>query len=250
VGKNKLQRFAENKTFLNVFEPPYTEVSQNKFDLKGNWNKQYFNNDNPIVVEVGCGRGEYTVGLAQRYPDKNFVGIDIKGARIWHGANYAIKNDLKNIAFVRSRVDFIDAVFSRNEVSEIWITFPDPQPSTAKEFKRLTSARFLNRYYSVLKKEGVIHLKTDNAGLYNYTMEVIKHHELKLHFNTDDLYNYNANNVFIKEASAFKTYYEELFTGKGHLIHYICFGLLDAPLKEEKLSHKIEKYGILNEPRS
>jgi tRNA (guanine-N7-)-methyltransferase len=250
VGKNKLQRFADNKTFSNVFEPSYEIVNKNTFEVKGKWHKEYFKNNHPIVLELGCGRGEYTVGLAQLYPKKNFIGIDIKGARLWHGANYALKNNIQNIAFVRTRIDFIESIFNPNEVNEIWITFPDPQPSTAKEFKRLTSSRFLNRYKNVLASDGIIHLKTDNAGLYKYTLEVIKHHGLPLHFYTDNLYELKDNdNIHIKEARAFKTYYEELFTGKGHVIHYIRFGLKKEDLPEEKLSHKLEKYGILNEPR-
>jgi len=249
VGKNKLQRFADNKTFSNVFEPSYEIVNTNAFEVKGKWHKEYFKNDHPIVLELGCGRGEYTVGLAQLYPQKNFIGIDIKGARLWHGANYALKNNIQNIAFVRTRIDFIESIFNPNEVNEIWITFPDPQPSTAKEFKRLPSSRFLNRYKNVLAPNGIIHLKTDNAGLYKYTLEVIKHHGLPLHFYTDNLYELKDNdNIHIKEARAFKTYYEELFTGKGHVIHYIRFGLKKEDLPEEKLSHKLEKYGILNEP--
>lgn len=250
MGKNKLQRFADNKTFSNVFEPSYEIVNTNTFELKGKWHKEYFKNDHPIVLELGCGRGEYAVGLAQLYPQKNFMGIDIKGARLWHGANYALKNNIQNIAFVRTRIDFIESIFNPNEVNEIWITFPDPQPSTAKEFKRLTSSRFLNRYKNVLAPDGIIHLKTDNAGLYKYTLEVIKHHSLPLHFYTDNLYELKDNdNIHIKEARAFKTYYEELFTGKGHVIQYIRFGLKKEDLPEEKLSHKLEKYGILNEPR-
>jgi tRNA (guanine-N7-)-methyltransferase len=248
VSKNKLQRFAENKTFSNVFEPSFEIVNKNTFELKGNWNKEFFKNEHPIVLELGCGRGEYTVGLAQLYPEKNFIGIDIKGARLWHGANFALKNNIQNVAFVRTRIDFIESIFNINEVSEIWITFPDPQPSTAKEFKRLTSARFLNRYKNILTANGIIHLKTDNAGLYRYTLEVIKHYNLPLHFYTDNLYKLkDKENIHIKEAQAFKTYYEELFTAKGHVIHYICFGLKNENLIEEKLSHKIEKYGILNE---
>lgn len=250
MGKNKLQRFAENKTFRNVFEPPYEVTSQNKFELKGKWYQEYFKNNHPIVLELGCGRGEYTVGLAQLYPHKNFIGIDIKGARLWHGANFAIKNNLSNVAFVRTRIDFIESIFDKNEVSEIWITFPDPQPSTAKEFKRLTSSRFLNRYNNVLTTNGIIHLKTDNAGLYKYTLEVIKHYQLPLYFYTDNLYKTEEQTTtHLKEARAFKTYYEELFTEKGHLIHYIRFGLKNENLPEEKLSHKLEKYGILNEPQ-
>lgn len=248
MGKNKLQRFAENKTFTNVFEPPYEMVSKNEFALKGKWHQDYFKNNHPIVLELGCGRGEYTIGLSQLYPQKNFIGIDIKGARLWHGANYAFKNAISNVAFVRTRIDFIESIFDNYEVSEIWITFPDPQPSTSKEFKRLTSSRFLNRYKNILSKDGFIHLKTDNAGLYKYTLEVIKHHQLPLYFHTNNLYKKNEDvTLYLKEARAFKTYYEELFTGKGHLIHYIRFGLTNENLPEEKLSHKLEKYSILNE---
>ena len=173
MGKNKLQRFAENLTFDNFFQPTYDEISTGYF-LKGKWASDFFKNNNPIVLELGCGKGEYSVGLARRYPDKNFIGLDIKGARMWRGCKTAVDENIQNIAFLRTRIELIEHYFAENEISEIWITFPDPQPRRIKENKRLTSPAFLKRYASILKKDLIIHLKTDAFLLYFYTMEIIK----------------------------------------------------------------------------
>jgi tRNA (guanine-N7-)-methyltransferase len=217
----KLQKFAELDSFSNSFAFHYENIQQG-FSRKGRW-KEYFGNDNPIVLELGCGKGEYTVGLAQHRPEKNFIGADIKGNRIWTGAKFAVENKLANVAFLRTRIDFIDHCFAKDEVSEIWITFPDPQPQKPRERKRLTNPKFLDKYRNILKPGGLIHLKTDNTGFYEYTLEVIKENNLPLIWHSNDLYsNCPADR---KELIEIKTYYEKLFTGKGEKIKYVCFKL-------------------------
>src|SRR5688572_33160801 len=171
MAKNKLQRFAELRTFSNVHEFLFTE-RETDFKLKGKWNTDHFKNSNPIVLELGCGKGEYSNGLAEKYPNLNFIGVDIKGARIWRGSKTAQEKKLLNVAFLRTQIEFIESCFEKEEVSEIWITFPDPQPN--KEKKRLTHPVFLNRYKNILKQKGVIHLKTDSAELYEFTLETIR----------------------------------------------------------------------------
>jgi tRNA (guanine-N7-)-methyltransferase len=183
-----------------------------------------FKNDNPIVVELGCGRGEYTIGLSENNLNKNFIGVDVKGNRMWTGAKHAIINQMNHVAFLRTRIDFIDLCFNENEVSEIWITFPDPQPQKNRARKRLTNPDFfLNRYKKILKPGGLIHLKTDNTFFYEYTLEVIKERNLPLIFTTDDLYHNCPDGR--EELTAIKTYYETLFTGRGERIKYCCFKL-------------------------
>lgn len=217
----KLEKFAELKTFNNTFDFEFVNLEKG-FDLKGQWHEKVFKNNHPIVVELGCGRGEYTIGLAENNPNKNFIGVDIKGNRIWTGAKHAIDNKLNNVAFLRTRIDFIDYCFAENEVSEIWITFPDPQPQKTRERKRLTNPKFfLSRYKKFLKPNGLIHLKTDNTGFYEYTMEVIKNENLKLHFATNNLYQNCPTDR--GELTQIKTYYEQLFTAKGEDIKYCCF---------------------------
>jgi tRNA (guanine-N7-)-methyltransferase len=217
----KLQKFAELDSFSNSFAFHFENMQQG-FPKKGKW-KEYFGNENPIVLELGCGKGEYTVGLAQHHPEKNFIGADVKGNRIWTGAKFAIENKLSNVAFLRTRIDFIDHCFAKNEVSEIWITFPDPQPQKPRERKRLTNPKFLEKYRSILKPGGLMHLKTDNTGFYEYTLEVIKENNLPLTWHSSDLYsNCPADR---KELIEIKTYYEKLFTGKGERIKYVCFKL-------------------------
>ena len=162
------------KTFDNVFQPSFKQVFQKDFKLKGQWASRYFRNENPIILELGCGKGEYTIGLAERFPDINFIGIDIKGARIWTGAKKAYLEKIPNVAFIRTRIEFINSFFSPAEVDEIWLTFPDPQLKKRRNKKRLTSARFLNLYRGFLKDRGIIQLKTDNPILYEYTLELAK----------------------------------------------------------------------------
>jgi len=220
---SKLEKFADLNTFPNSFDLFFEQLSQG-FPLKGKWHKEVFKNENPIVVELGCGRGEYTIGLAENNAGKNFIGVDIKGNRIWTGAKHALDHNLNNVAFLRTRIDFIEYCFSPNEVSEIWITFPDPQPQKTRERKRLTNPEFfLKRYKNILKPGGLVHLKTDNTGFYEYTMEVIKENNLHLIFATDDLYNNCPEGR--EELTRIKTYYEKLFTDKGERIKYCCFKL-------------------------
>lgn len=213
MGKRKLQRFAETATFGNVF--------QRDCELSGRWSKDYFGNDHPIVLELGCGRGEYTVNLGRETPGKNLIGIDIKGARLWRGAKTAIEEGLKNIAFLRVQIETIENYFSPGEVSEIWITFPDPQPQVSRSRKRLTSPRFLNHYHTILRPGGTIHLKTDNDGLYDFTLEMIQKYGLHLHGFTADLY----NSEILDDILSIKTTYESVYLKKGKNINYIRFSL-------------------------
>ena len=171
MTKRKLERFTEMAHFRNVLQPGFDEVFGRKHPIMGKWHDTFFGNDNPIVIELGCGKGEYTVGLAKKFPEKNFIGIDIKGSRMWRGAKSAIEENLKNTGFLRTRIEFINSFFDKDEVDEIWLTFPDPQPK--KSNKRLSSCRFLNMYSNFLKQEGYIHLKTDSELLYSYTLNKI-----------------------------------------------------------------------------
>lgn len=217
-NKNKLQRFAENKTFSNMFQYTFDEVKDG-FYLKGNWRKSFFKNDNPIVVELACGKGEYAVGLAQRYPDKNFIGMDIKGARIWQGLVNAQKLNLSNVAFIRTRIDQIGFYFDEKEIDEIWITFPDPQPRRIKEKKRLTSPQFLARYKPLLKENHIIHLKTDNIIFYDYTMDVIREDNHELLYQNEDIYHSELDN----EVTQIQTFYEKIWLKNGVKIKFLEF---------------------------
>lgn len=219
---SKQEKFKELDTFKNCFKFFFEDIP-NAFKLKGKWHELMFENDHPIVLELGCGKGEYTIGLAQKHPEKNFIGLDVKGNRIWTGAKQAIDNKLYNVGFLRTRIDFIEHCFESNEVDEIWITFPDPQPQKTRERKRLTHMMFLNRYKKFLKADGLIHLKTDSTGFYEYTLDVIKENKLPLIWHTNHLYkNCPADR---QELTSIKTYYEGLFTAKGEDIKYICFKL-------------------------
>jgi len=221
MGKDKLRRFAENETFPNMFQEQYEQVKgEGGFHLKGKWKEEFFKNDNPLVLELGCGKGEYTVGLAKKYPNKNFIGIDIKGARMWRGCKTSVDEGMKNVAFVRTHVQLIDMYFGENEVDEIWITFPDPQ--LKKPNKRLTCPRFLERYKKVLKKNGIINLKTDSFELYDYTLnEVLLPNNNIIYFHTPDLY----NSGFDDDVIDIKTFYEGIYLQQGKPITYIKFEL-------------------------
>jgi tRNA (guanine-N7-)-methyltransferase len=218
VGKKKLIHFQENLTFPHLFQPRFSDLA-NGFPLQSKWHSDFFHNENPIVLELGCGKGEYTVGLAVKYPAKNFIGIDFKGARLWRGSKSVQENGLKNVAFIRSRVDHIEQFFAPGEVSEIWITFPDPQPG--KERKRLTSPVFLNRYDNLLSSVGIIHLKTDDTNFYAYTLSVLELNRHNLLFATDDLY----GSGFSEDVISIRTYYENIWLGQGKKICYIKFNL-------------------------
>jgi len=219
VGKNKLQRFAEMETFDNVFQPTHNEVWEKDYQYKGKWNKEIFKNDNPIVLEVGCGKGEYSVGLARKFPNKNFIGIDIKGARMWRGAKTAIEEGLNNVGFIRTKAELLESIFASGEISEIWITFPDPQMK--KERKRLTGTRFLKLYSNLLTHDGIIHLKTDSNFLYEYTSYVIKENSLAVDVDTNDLY----NSDIADDILSIRTFYEQQFLDRGIPIKYQKFML-------------------------
>jgi len=221
LGKDKLQRFAENKTFENLFQPTYDEVLNKDYYIKNNWNNKYFKNNNPIVLELGCGKGEYTIALSQKYKSKNFIGIDIKGARLWRGAKTAITNNLKNVAFLRTRIEFINSFFSDDEVSEIWITFPDPQMRKRRAKKRLTSSRFLTHYQGFLINNGIINLKTDNDLLYKYTRALLQKNNIKILTDTNNLYKEN----FVDDILSVKTFYEKQFLSNNKNINYLKFEL-------------------------
>jgi len=221
----KIERWKEMETFPHVLQAKFEEVFNNNHSNKGNWQKEVLKNNNPIVLELGCGRGEYSVGLAKHFPEKNFIGIDIKGARIWKGAKQALDQKLSNVFFIRTRIDFINSFFTENEVDELWITFPDPQPQETRERKRLTAPMFMERYKKLLKPNGIIHLKTDNEGFFRYTLEEIERNNYQLIEHTFDLYGEKIETLDPKtqEILSIKTYYENLFSAKGHKIHYLRF---------------------------
>jgi len=221
VSKRKLERFAELGTFQNVIQPEIEEVFNKDHSIKGKWNEKLFGNINPIVLELGCGKGEYTTGMAEVCHDKNFIGIDIKGARIWKGARYAHQYNLTNCAFLRLRIDHIKSMFTQDEVSEIWLTFPDPYETPGRTKKRLTSSIFLSSYQHFLKNNGLIHLKTDNKILYDYTLKLCILNKFEILYNTDDLYNSSFENDWLK----IKTHYESMFLLNGTPIKYLCFRL-------------------------
>lgn len=235
MGKDKLKRFSELKHLESVIQPDFEEVYQREYHLKGQWKNTVFNNENPLVLELGCGKGEYTVGLARLYPEKNFLGIDIKGARIWRGAKTAEEDGLGNVAFLRTRIDFINSFFAAGEVDEIWVTFPDPQEKKRRRKKRLTGATFLNYYRQFIKDGAFINLKTDNSGLYKYTRELVKFNKLEIDWCTDDLYQTGRTD----ETVSIQTYYEKRFRAEGMKINYIRFRLpsdkeiLDLPYDVE-----------------
>ena len=221
MGKDKLRRFRENLTFECFVQPEFDEVFRRDHPLKGNWNRDFFRNDNPIVLELGCGKGEYTVALAQRDPLRNYIGIDIKGARMWRGAKTATNRRMHNVGFLRTRIEFIDALFAENEISEIWITFPDPQLKTRRAKKRLTSPLFLSYYAKLLTPDGKINLKTDSQHLYAYTQAVINHFGLPCEVANDDIY----GSGFADEVLSVKTAYEQMFLERGLPITYTRFAL-------------------------
>lgn len=219
-SKGKLEKFAENLTFPNLFQPNQADLDSG-FSLRGKWHADFFKNENPIVLELGCGKGEYTVGLARRYPYKNFIGVDIKGARIWRGCKTSNEEGLTNVAFIRTKIQHIARFFDKEEVDEIWVTFPDPQPKFSKRNKRLTSPSFLERYKCILRPKAIIHLKTDNEPLFDYTLEIIEEAGHQLHIAVKDLYSFDG----LDEVKSIKTYYEDLFFKQGFNINYLNFTL-------------------------
>ena len=227
MGKGKLAKFADMRTYPHVFEPAGSFREDVPFEMRGCWNGSFFHNDGPIVLELGCGHGEYTVGLAGLFPDKNFIGVDIKGARMWTGAKQSFEAGMKNVAFLRTVIELIDRFFAPGEVSEIWITFPDPQMKKAT--KRLTSTYFMERYRKILKPGGKIHLKTDSNFLFTYTCAMVEHNGLPVEFRTDDLYaSGDADHIL-----SIKTHYEAQWLERGKTIKYIVFNLPQEGLLEE-----------------
>ena len=219
MGKNKLQKFAENETFSNLLQPTNEEVFRKDHPIKGKWNKTFFKNSNPIVLELGCGKGEYTINLSKMYPNKNFIGVDIKGARLWKGAKEATEKSMPNVGFVRTRIEHITSFFANHEVSEIWITFPDPQPR--KPRKRLSSSRFLTRYQQFAKPNALVHLKTDSQELHEYTKALVEQNGLNFQICTNNLYGSNI----VDDILSIRTFYESMFLEQGKPITYIKFEL-------------------------
>ncbi len=241
MGKNKLAKFDDMEGYPHVFQYPFNKLQEEGFRLKGLWNEKFFNNKNPIVLELGCGKGEYTVGLARLFPEKNFIGIDIKGARMWNGAKESFVNEMKNVAFLRTHIELITHFFAQNEVSEIWLTFPDPQMK--KINKRLTSTRFMKLYREILSKEGIIHLKTDSNFMYTYTAEMVKANRYPVLFSTDDLYHSGSTDAIL----SIKTYYEQQWLERGLNIKYIKFVCEERKeLKEPDIEIELDDYRSFN----
>ena len=225
MGHHKLERFAENLTFPNLFQVSFEMLKEGGFEYRGRW-RDYFGNDNPITLELGCGRGDYTIALARLHPDRNYIGVDIKGARLWRGAKTGVEEQMKNVAFVRTRIEMIPSFFAEGEVSEIWVTFPDPQPK--KPNKRLSSERFLGYYKQFLRPGSPIHLKTDSQELHDYTLhEVIPEGGYRVEYATADLYATPAAEhpdiPCLAEAQMTQTFYERMFLAEGKPITYIKF---------------------------
>lgn len=221
MGKNKLKRFAENQSFGNVFQPSRNEVLEN-FELKGKWGNDFFGNHQPIVLELGCGKGEYTLAMARKFPEKNFIGIDIKGARFWRGAKSAMEEDLKNVAFLRTQIELVDFAFEENEISEIWITFPDPQIKFRRTKHRLTHPIFLHKFKKVLHSEGDVHLKTDSEFLYGYTHGILQMENYTVLVSSHDVY--HPDNVELPSiVRSVQTFYEKKFLAENKKITYIRF---------------------------
>ena len=220
MGKDKLKRFKENVTFTNLIQPKIIYPPE-EGNLKGNWKNNFFKNNNPIILELGCGRGEYTLSLAAKFPHKNFIGVDWKGARLWRGAKTGFEEKILNVGFLRIQIQNICSFFATDEVDEIWITFPDPHMITSGEKKRLTSLRFLNLYRQFMVQHGIVNLKTDNKPLYDYTLEVLAAEKCEVLNSNDDLYSTNE----LEEILSIKTTYEKIWLKEGSKICYIQFRL-------------------------
>jgi len=219
-SKNKLKRFKENETFANVFQPTRDELVKERYHLKGKWRKDVFKNDNPLVLELGCGKGEYTVELAKRYSKRNFIGIDIKGARFWRGAKTAVEENISNAAFIRTQIELIDHVFEENEVDEIWITFPDPQIKYQRTKHRMTNLQFLERYKKVLKPEGLMHLKTDSEFMHGYTLGLLQGLGHEILYANHNVYKLEGSP---EEVTEIQTFYESQYLENDKAITYIRF---------------------------
>lgn len=219
MGKHKLARWAELGTFKNVIQPGKETGLGKNHPIRGKWNSEIFLNNHPVILELGCGKGEYTIGLSEKFPENNYIGIDIKGARMWRGAKTAHERKVQNAAFLRTRIEFINSFFAEDEVDEIWITFPDPHAGKQNSNKRLTCPWFLNNYRDFLKNNGIIHLKTDNSDLYNYTKCLAERNNLQIIFATNDLYSDKAGDDIL----SIRTHYENLFLKEKMKINYLSF---------------------------
>lgn len=252
MGKGKLQKFAEMETFSNVFQYPFSVIENVPFEMKGHWREQYFHNDNPIVLELGCGKGEYTVELARLYPQVNFIGVDIKGARMHKGAKEALTAGLSNVAFLRTNIEIIDRFFAKDEVQEIWLTFSDPQMKNPR--KRLTSTYFMNRYRHFLVDGGLIHLKTDSNFLFTYTTYMVEANRLPLLFRTEDLYHTDGIDEETRKILSIQTFYEAQWIARGLNIRYMKFHLpqqgklvepdVEIPLDDYRSFHRDKRSSL------
>lgn len=252
MSKGKLQKFAEMETFSNVFQYPYSVIENVPFEMKGKWREAYFHNDHPIVLELGCGKGEYTVGLARLYPDVNFIGVDIKGARMHKGAKEALTEGLKNVAFLRTNIEIIDRFFAEDEVQEIWLTFSDPQMKNPR--KRLTSTYFMARYRRFLEDGGIVHLKTDSNFLFTYTGYMVEKNHLPLLFRTEDLYHTDGIDEETRKILSIQTYYEAQWIERGLNIKYMKFRLprtgeleepdVEIPLDDYRSFRRTKRSGL------
>ena len=241
MSKGKLAKFADMERYENVFQYPYSVIDNVPFEMKGKWREEYFGNDNPIVLELGCGRGEYTVGLARMFPDVNFIGVDIKGARMWSGATQALAEGLHNVAFLRTNIEIIDRFFDPGEVQEIWLTFSDPQMKNPR--KRLTSTYFMDRYRRFLVDGGLVHLKTDSNFLFTYTKYMVEKNGLPVLTMTEDLYHDDTLDDDTRSILSIHTYYENQWIERGLNIRYMKFRLpAEGALEESDVEIPLDEY--------
>ena len=241
MSKNKLSKFADMEQYPHVFQCPYSQLSQEGFEMRGKWASDFFRNSNPVVLELGCGRGEYTVGLAEKFPNMNFIGVDIKGSRMWAGATESLQKGMKNVAFLRTNIEIIDRFFAPGEVSEIWLTFSDPQMKKAT--KRLTSTYFMERYRRFLVDGGIVHLKTDSNFMFTYTKYMVEHNALPVEFVTDDLY----HSGLVDDILGIQTYYEKQWLSRGLNIKYLKFRLPQSGgLSEPDVEIELDNYRSYN----
>lgn len=236
MSKNKLAKFSEMQQFDHVIQAPYHSIEQNDFYLKGKWAESFFQNENPVILELGCGKGEYTVQLAEKYPEINFIGVDIKGARMYTGAKQALEKGLKNVAFLRTNIEIVNLFFGKDEISEIWLTFPDPQMKKTR--KRLTSTFFLGSYRQFLKPAGIVHLKTDSNFQFTYTSALVQLNNFEVLAETDNLY----ESELLNETLQIKTFYEKQWLARGITIKYIAFKLNNREFVEPDIEIERDEY--------